>query len=194
MNLYDYRKPTYPIDKFFIERWSPRALSGDPVAHEALMSLFEAARWAPSSYNAQPWHFLYAKRETPHWKTYLDLMIEFNQQWAQHAAVLVVVISRKLFEHNGKPAVTHSFDAGAAWQNLALQAHLRGLVAHGMQGFDYEKAQQVLKIPELFQVEAMIAIGMPGKKENLPEAMQQREVPSVRKALTEIITEGLFPS
>lgn len=167
-------------------------MSGETIQEEELMALFEAARWAPSSYNNQPWRFLYAKRNTEHWEKFLKLMGEFNQGWAKNAAVLVVIISKKTFDHNGKPSATHKFDTGAAWENLALEAETRGLIAHGMEGFDYAKARQVLAVPEDFDVEAMVAIGKKGKKEDLTPDLQKNEVPSDRRALTEIIMEGGF--
>jgi nitroreductase len=151
------------------------------------------ARWAPSSYNNQPWRFLYAMRNTDPWNTFFNLMVEANQMWAKNAAALVVVISKKTFDFNGKPSITHTFDAGAAWQNIALQGSLRGLVVHGMQGFDYDRAKEVLHISDEFRVEAMVAIGKPGKKEDLPDALQEREFPSDRKKLSEIVIEGGFP-
>jgi len=187
-----YRKPDHDIEPILFHRWSPRAMSGEEISEQELMILFEAARWAPSSYNAQPWRFLYARRGTANWDRFFDLMVEFNQGWTKHAAVLMVVVSRKTFESNDQAAPTHSFDAGAAWQNLALQGSTMGLVVHGMQGFDYEKARAVLNIPEHFQVDAMIAVGKPGKREDLPEDLQQREQPSDRKPVAEIVIEGGF--
>lgn len=159
---------------------------------DTIMSLFEAARWAPSSYNNQPWRFIYAKRNTKYWNNLFDLLVESNKVWAKNAALLVVVISNKRFEYNGKLSVTHQYDAGAAWENLALEATSRGLVAHGMQGFDYKKAREDLKIPEDFDVMAMIAIGKRGLKENLPSNLQEKENPNDRKPLNEIIMEGIF--
>jgi nitroreductase len=189
-----YRQPEYDVDSLFVQRWSPRAMSGEEIEDAALMGLFEAAKWAPSSYNNQPWRFLYAKRQTPHWPVFFDLLIEGNQNWAKNAAVLIVIVSKHTLDRDGSPAPTHSFDAGAAWENLALQATIRGFVAHGMQGFDYDKARQVLQIPAGYTVEAMIALGKPGKTEDLPERLRQREVPSGRKKLAEIVFEGGFPS
>ena len=182
-----------PAERCFVRRWSPRALSGEEISEGELLSLFEAARWAPSSYNGQPWRFLYARRGTPAWQTFYDLMVEFNQSWAGEAAALVVIVSRETFEHNGKPARTHSFDAGAAWMSLALQATLSGLVAHGMQGFDYDRAKEVLGVPDGYQVEAMVAIGRPGERDDLPEKMQKTEQPNSRKNVSEIAFEGAFP-
>ena len=188
-----HRKARRPIDPLFLNRWSPRAMSGEEVSEQDLMILFEAARWAPSSYNNQPWRFLYARRNTDNWDLFFNLLGEGNQVWTKEAAVLVVVLSKKTLDHNGKPARTHSFDAGAAWENLALQGSQKGLVIHGMQGFDYDRARQVLNVPDDHQVEAMIAIGRPGKKEDLPERLREREVPSGRKEVAEIAFEGQFP-
>ena len=170
------RKAGYPIDLLFLDRWSPRAMSGEEIAEEELLSLFEAARWAPSSYNNQPWRILYARRNTIHWPLFFDLLVDFNKTWVKKAAALVVFISKTTFDHNGEPSVTHSFDTGAAWQNFALQATLKDLVVHGMEGFDYDKARTVLKIPPDFHVEAMAAIARPGNKQDLPAGLQVPEL------------------
>jgi nitroreductase len=188
----EFRKADYPIDSLFLDRWSPRAMSGEPITEEELSTLFEAARWAPSSYNNQPWRILYARRDTSQWPLFFDLLVEFNQSWAKNAAALVVFISKTTFDHNGEPAATHSFDTGAAWGNLALQGALKGLVVHGMQGFDYDKARTALNIPEGFKVEAMAVIGKPGRAEDLPEKLQQREIPSDRRKLNETVFEGPY--
>jgi nitroreductase len=186
------RKADHPIDNLFLDRWSPRAMSGEAVSQEELMVLFEAARWAPSSYNNQPWRFLYAHRETEHWQTFFDLLVEFNQSWAKNAGVLVLFISKNTFDMNGERSVTHSFDTGAAWENLALQGWSSGLVVHGMQGFDFERARTTLNIPEGFQVEAMAAVGKPGDVSALPEGLKERELPSDRRKLEQTICEGPF--
>ena len=135
-----YREPQYSVGPLFVNRWSPRAMSGEEVPLQEMFSLFEAARWAPSSYNNQPWRFLYARRGSEHWERFLALLVEGNRIWAEKAGVLMVVLSRETFEYNGRPSRTHSFDAGAAWENLALQGTAMGLVVHGMQGFGYKRA------------------------------------------------------
>lgn len=191
LKIQDFRKPEQDVDEIFLNRWSPRAMSGEEIDEADLFSLFEAAKWAPSSNNNQPWRFLYARRNTPHWNTFFSLLAEGNQVWAKNAAALIVVISKKTFDSN-QPARTHSYDTGAAWANLALQGSLNGLVVHGMQGFDYEQAQDLLQIPDTFQVEAMIAVGKYGRKEDLPAYLQEREAPSARKSLSEIAMEGGF--
>lgn len=192
VNPSDFRKPEAKSDEIFINRWSPRAMTGETLPSEELMELFEAAKWAPSAYNEQPWQFLYARRETSHWPLFFDLLVDFNKQWVKDAAVLLVILSKKEFSHNKQPNTTHSFDTGAAWENLALQGSVRNLVVHGMAGFDAANARELLHIPEAFQVEAMAAIGRPAGKEVLPKEMQEREVPSGRKTLAEIIHEGPF--
>jgi nitroreductase len=186
------RTPDHPVDKIFLDRWSPRAMSGEAIPEEAIMSLFEAARWAPSSYNNQPWRILYATRNGAHWQLFFDLLVPGNQVWAKNAGALLLFISKKTFTFNGKPCITHSFDTGAAWENLALQGWLAGYVVHGMQGFDYERACAALSIPDDYHVEAMIAVGLPASPEVLPEQLQAKEGPSDRRKLEETICEGPF--
>src|SRR4029077_14207311 len=171
----EVRKADHEIEAFLLDRWSPRAMSGEEISREELMRLFEAARWAPSSFNAQTWRALFARRGTEHWQTFFDLLVGANKVWAKNAAVLIVFISRKMFEHNDEPSVTHSYDAGAAWENLALQGFRQNLVVHGMEGFDYERARKDLNIPDEFQVEAMAAVGRPGSKELVPEKLRKGE-------------------
>ena len=168
-----------------------RAFSDEPVTNEELMPLFEAARWAPSAYNEQPWRFMYTQKGTKLWQQLLDLMIPFNQSWAKNAPVLVVLTSKTFFDRNGKLSHTNSIDAGAAWMSLALQASLNGVVVHGIGDFDYDKARTILQISPEFKIEIIIAIGKPGNKENLPQELQLREKPNERKQLDEIVEERL---
>ena len=186
------RTADHPIDRLFLDRWSPRAMSGEAVSREELMTLFEAARWAPSSGNAQPWRMLYAHRGTEPWPLFFELLNEGNKLWCHRAGVLVVFLSKAVNERTGKPAVTFSYSTGSAWENFALQGSISGLVVHGMEGFDYARARQVLQVPDDFRVEAMAAVGMPGPKEELPERLQARESPSTRKPLSELVCEGVY--
>ena len=186
------RKADYPILPLILNRWSPRAMSGEELKHDEVMSLFEAARWAPSSYNNQPWRFIYARRNTPHWDKLFNLLIDFNKSWCEKAALLGLICSLSVFEKNKKPSKTHSLDAGAAWENLALETSHRGWVAHGMEGFDYDKAKIDLKIPAEYEVLAMFAVGKKGRKEDLSEELQKKEMPSDRKKLSEFVFEGQF--
>ena len=187
-----HRKPDYPIERIFIRRWSPRALSGEPLSERELLTLFEAARWAPSTYNEQEWRFLYARRETPNWQMFFDLLMDANKAWCKNAAVLVVVLARKTFAQTGKPNPVYLFDTGSAWENLALQATAMGLVAHGMAGFDFEKARKTLRIPDEYAVAAMFALGRPGDPDQLPPELREREKPSSRRPVRESICEGPF--
>jgi nitroreductase len=167
-------------------------MSGEPVDDAALLQLFEAARWAPSSGNAQPWRMLYAHRDTAHWPLFFDLLNEGNRVWCQRAAALVVFLSKRVNDRTGRPAVTYSYSTGSAWQNFALQGTLSGLVVHGMEGFDYDRARVSLQIPDGMRVEAMAAVGRPGRVEDLPERLQARETPSGRRPLGELVCQGVY--
>ena len=186
------RSTTFEINPMILNRWSPRSFMPEEIKDSELFSLFEAARWAPSSSNSQPWRFIYAKRNSKNWNDIFNLLIDFNKQWCANASALVVIVSRKNFENNGKPSITHQFDTGAAWENLALQAVSQGLVTHAMAGFDYEKARKDLAVPDDYEVVAMIAIGKRGPQEKLSPELQAREIPNTRKPLSEIVMDGKF--
>ena len=191
-NALDHRKADQPIDPLFLRRWSPRAMSGEPITDGEMLTLFEAARWAPSTYNEQEWRFLYARRTTPQWPVFFDLLVEGNRVWCERAAMLVVILAHRVFERNGEPNRVHLFDCGNAFENLALQGAAMDLVIHGMQGFDFERARSALGVPEDYAVVAMFAAGRPGDPAQLPEKLRDREVPSGRKPLAELICEGAF--
>ncbi|WNW11230.1 nitroreductase family protein [Pseudomonas sp. DTU_2021_1001937_2_SI_NGA_ILE_001] len=190
------RVTDFEIHPQFTQRWSPRAFSDAPIAQETLLSFIEAARWAPSAYNSQPWRFLYARRGTPSWERYLGLLNEFNRSWAQHASALVVVISKTTFVAPGaseeSPALWHTFDTGSAWGLFALQASLSGWHTHGMAGFDQDLTRRELKIPDEYAIHAVIAVGKAGDKASLPEYLQGREAPSPRRPVKELAAEGDF--
>lgn len=186
------RTADYPIHTLFLKRWSPRAMSGESLGEKQLMTLFEAARWAPSTYNEQEWRYLYATRDSVHWQTFFDLLVEANQVWCDQAAALVLICSRKHLTRNDKPNPVHSFDAGASFENLCLQAAEMGLVAHGMAGFDQDAARKALEVPDGYAIEAMIAIGQAGDPQNLPEELREKESPSTRKPLEQIVVAGKF--
>jgi nitroreductase len=207
LDVKKFRQPEHDINPLILSRWSPRAFSGEPLADEEMLSLFEAAKWAPSSMNQQPWRFIYARRDTPAWPRLFSFLNPGNQAWAERAALLIVVISQKNFiasEANRRASATWpkfaagnanwnaSFDAGAAWENLALEASHRGLITHAIAGFDYDRARSELSIPDDYQIEVMIAAGRQGDKFVLPERYQEREFPSDRKPLNELISEGEF--
>lgn len=187
-----FRTPYHEIENLFLRRWSPRAMTGEKIENEELMRLLEAARWAPSSYNEQPWRLLYARRDTAHWQKFFDLLVEGNQAWCKEAAVLFVIVTKKTFTKNGKDNPVCVFDAGAAWENLALQGATMNLVVHGMAGFDRDKARRDLGVPDDFEVCAMVAVGKPGYAKDLPENLREMEKPSNRKPVTDISMEGGF--
>lgn len=186
------RKPSHPVNPLFVDRWSPRAMTGEEVTEQELMSMFEAARWAPSSFNAQPWRMLYARRNTQHWPVFFDLLYEKNQSWARNAGVLVLFVSNHINETSKKPSITHSLDTGAAWENFALQGALLNLAVHGMQGFDHERARAALQIPDTFTTEMMAVVGRPASPEILPEELRVRETPNDRRQLSQTVCEGPF--
>jgi nitroreductase len=190
------RTADYPIDPLFLERWSPRAFTSAPISERDLLTLLEAARWAPSSFNSQPWRFLYARRDTEPWPQFLGLLSSYNQSWAKNAAALVILVSKTTLLPRGAdkevPSYTHSLDAGAAWANLALQATRSGWAAHGMAGFDVPRTAAELGVPPDYRVEAAIAIGRPGDKSLLPEQLRAREEPSGRLPLSQLVREGRF--
>ncbi len=198
MTTANSRSADHPIEAFFLERWSPRAFTGEPIPDADLHTIFEAARWAPSSFNSQPWRFLYAKRDTPAFAKFLGLLVEFNQSWAKNASVLIIVLSKKTFAPPGKteakPSHSHSFDAGAAWGYLALQAARSGYAAHAMAGFDIPRAAVELNVPDDYRIEAAVAIGRLGDKSILPESIRAREQPNSRNPQSDFVFEGGFPA
>jgi len=190
----DVRPVEHGVDRLFVDRWSPRAMTGESISQEELLTLFEAARWAPSSGNQQPWRALYAHRDTPSWPLFFEVLNPGNKPWCLNAAVLVLFISRMVSEDGSRQIKTHSYDTGSAWASFALQGSVSGLVVHGMQGFNYERAREVLQVPPEYALEAMAAVGRPGRKEDLSESLQAREVPSGRRPVAQSVFEGVFTS
>jgi len=184
----------HPIDDIFLNRWSPRAFTAEEIPEADLFTMLEAARWAPSSFNAQPWRFIYSRRDTPSWLTLLGLLVPFNQSWANDASALVFFVSKRTTRAHGaeedSPSYTHSLDTGAASALFALQANSMGWFVHGMSGFDVERAHDELRVPADYRVEAAFAVGRIAGKEKLPEFLQERETPSGRIPLRELAFEG----
>jgi len=188
------RTADYDIDPIFLARWSPRAFTGEAMPDALLMRLFEAARWAPSASNIQPWRFVYAHRATPAWDPLFDALMDMNQAWVAQASVLAYVLSDRFRRRPDREPTenrSHSFDAGAAWAFLALQAHHLGWAAHGMGGFHVDKAYAALGAAEAdYRIEAAIAIGRPTDAGVLPESYRAREVPSGREPAAGFVFEG----
>ena len=190
---YAQRDEGAAADDQFRLRWSPRAMSGQALSMAEIQMLCEAGRWAPSCFNSQPWRFIYALPDTPQWQPLMDLLMDVNQLWAAKAGALVALVARTHFESNDAPAATHSFDAGSAWMSMALQAQHMGLVAHAMWGFHHDQASAVLNLNDRFATQALIAFGHPASADSLPEPLREREVPSPRKPLSELMFCGGLP-
>jgi nitroreductase len=181
----------FPVHNLIRDRWSPRAFASKSVEPAVLASLFEAARWAPSSNNEQPWAYLVAtKDDTENFAKTVRVLVEFNAAWAKEAAVLMIAVSRLNFQ-NGTPNRNAFYDTGAATALLSVEATARGLAVHQMAGFDHAKAKKVFEIPEECEPIAAIAIGYPGDPNSLPEKLRDREVaPRTRKPLSEFVMSG----
>jgi nitroreductase len=181
----------FPVHDLIRDRWSPRAFSDKPVDREIFASLFEAARWAPSSNNEQPWaYFVATKDNAEDFAKMVSVLVEFNADWAKNAPVLLLAVSRLKFQ-NGNPNRNAFYDTGAATMLLSVEATARGLAVHQMAGFDPAKAKQVFEIPEDCEPIAAIAIGFPGDPNSLSQKLQDREnAPRTRKPLTEFVMSG----
>lgn len=181
-----------PIHELIRTRWSPRAFADKSVAPDVLCSVFEAARWAPSSNNEQPWAYLVATKEDPdNFAKMLGTLVEFNQNWAKHAPVLALSVAHLKSSRDGKPNHVAQHDVGSASAQLTFEANSRGLFVHQMAGFDGNKARQVFGIPEDWQPVAAMAIGYPGEPGSLPQPLRDRELgPRTRKPLSELAMTG----
>ena len=191
MTVQTKRKAAYAIDEAYINRWSPRAFSTKEVEEEKLNAIFEAARWAPSAANWQPWNYIVARKEEDR-ATFLSFINENNVEWCKRAPVLVLAISKKTRNEEGDPNPWHAFDAGTAWGYLSLEAFRQGLITHGMGGFDKEKARELLEVPAEYDINAVVAVGYHDPTTLLSERNQQREVPSDRKPIESFVFEGKF--
>lgn len=183
---------TFPVHDLIRNRWSPRAFADKPVEREVLASLFEAARWAPSSNNEQPWAYIVATRDdSENFAKMLSVLVEFNANWAKNAPVLLLAVSALKFHGNGTPNRNAFYDTGAACALLTVEATARGLFVHQMAGFDSAKAKQVFEIPADCEPIAAIALGYPGDPESLPQKLRDRELAQrTRKPLTEFVMSG----
>jgi nitroreductase len=181
-----------PVQELIGKRWSPRAFSSREVTPEQVASLLEAARWAPSAYNEQPWRFIVASKSDP--ETYdklLGSLLELNQLWARNAPILILILARKTFTHNGTPNLYALHDAGMAAANLALEATALGLNVHFMAGFNHAVAREAFQIPGDYELGTVVAVGYTGDPETLPEKFRQAELaPRTRKPLAELVYAG----
>lgn len=182
------------IHDLISHRWSPRAFENRAVEPEKLRALFEAARWAASSYNAQPWYYIVGTKDDPaDYQRVLDCFVEFNQGWAKSAPVVGLSVAQLKFGHNNEPN-SHAFhDVGQASATLQIQAEALGLSVHQMAGILPDKAQEIFKIPEGFGVVAGFAIGYEGDPKTLPDGLREKEVaPRERKALDSFVFSGAW--
>ncbi len=186
--------PAHPVHDLIATRYSPRAFSDRAVSQEDVRSLLEAARWAPSCFNEQPWRYLLAMKSQPdEFARMLSCLVEFNQSWAKEASVLLLAVASTQFERNQKPNRHAWHDVGAASGSLSLQATALGLQAHQMAGFDADRARAEFAIPEEFEPVAAIAIGYPGSADSLPEDLRERELAArERKPLSELVFSGAW--
>jgi nitroreductase len=193
----DRSAPTdHPIDALLARRWSPRAFADRPVDAASLRQMFEAARWAPSSYNDQPWFYLVAARENPEeFRRMLDCLVEFNQGWAKAAPVLAISVARTTFQRNGAPNLHAQHDVGAASSFLALEATSLGLAVHQMAGFNAERARKTYNIPAGYEPMAAMAIGYPGDPDSLSEKHRATETgPRARRPISDFVYSGAWGS
>jgi nitroreductase len=189
------RIAAHSIEPFILHRWSPRAMNNEAIPREELLRLFEAARWAPSWGNSQPWRFVLTVRDTPAFTKLFDTLDPGNQEWCVRAAALVLVCSTKVSKRPGKPdkpLPTHAFDTGAAWMALALQARAMNLVVHGMGGFDPPKARAVCNVPDDVDIHCVVAIGKPGDPALLSEKNRASEKENDRDPLEQHVVDGTF--
>ena len=191
----DKPAPTdHPIHDLLMERWSPRSFADRPVEDNVLLSLFEAARWAPSSFNEQPWVFFVARRsEQEEWHKALECLVPGNQKWAEGAPVLVLTAIRTNHEKNGNANRVALHDLGLAVGNLVVEATNRDLVVHQMEGIDLQKVRDAYKLPDHYAPQTGIAIGYPGPPTRLEEDLRKKELAErKRKPLTEFVFSTEF--
>jgi nitroreductase len=179
------RDAAHDVDKTIAQRWSPRAFKKAAIAEQDIQTLFEAARWAPSCFNAQPWIFYVSTDQS--FDKYLSLLVEGNQVWAKNASLICFVVVKKTFEHNNKPNSYAEFDAGAAWMAMALQARQMGLYTHGMGGIEHQQVADYLELDNDHKVVCGIAIGIADTPDTLPRDIAAKEKPSARKPLTQVL-------
>ena len=193
MSIDPHAIPVNPnVHELIRSRWSPRAFLDKDVSAEDLGLVLDAARWAASSFNEQPWRFIVATKHDPEsYQKLLGLLLPFNQAWAKAAPVLILTVAKKTFSHNQQPNRYAQHDAGAALANLFLQATALGLHGHGMAGFDQNRARTELNIPDDYEPAAFTVLGYAGSPDSLPEGLKERETaPRQRKPLSDLTFAG----
>ena len=185
---------SYPIHDLLQRRWSPRAFSQKPVDTQTLTRLFEAARWAPSWRNQQPWYFIIATKDNPdEHRRLFDCLTPANQRWAGHAPVLIVAVAKRCFDHNDQPNPTALYDTGQAVAHLSLEAMAHNLYVHQMGGVSLDRVREIYAIPEAYQPVVALAIGYLGQAEMLPEDLREREMAGrTRRPLSQTVFQGTW--
>jgi nitroreductase len=181
-------KIDYPVSELIAKRWSARAFSTRHVEKSKLLSVLEAARWAPSSRNEQPWRYIVFTNDNPEMLKKAQSVLKGINDYAKRAPILICAITKKTYSENGGPNRLHFHDLGAANENMFLEAFNQGLIMHEMGGFDVEKAREIFKVPEDYKVGIMIAIGYQDTYHVLPDRLREKAfAPRVRKSLSEIV-------
>ncbi|MCW2317048.1 Nitroreductase [Rhodoblastus acidophilus] len=187
-----------PVSALFLHRWSARAMTGEPIPENVLFALLEAARYAPSAYNSQPWRFVYARKGEAGFDALVAALSENNRPWAREASALIVAASKAEFTPPGHESPVSlgsaSFDTGAAWASLAFQAALLGWSTRAMAGFDRDKARAAVKAPDSLKLEVIVAVGRRGDAARLPPEKQALEKPNARRDLSRTAFAGAFPA
>lgn len=185
------RNVKYNVLKEIENRWSPRAFSTEKISLDDIYGVLEAARLAPSCYNEQPWRYIVAYEEED-LKVMRELIDKNNKVWADKAPVLIMFLSKRRFKYNSRENYWHMFDVGASWGYLTIEAERRGLITRGIGGFNMSRARKVLRIPYNYEIVTVAALGKQGDRNSLPEDLREKEVPSERKSLSEILHIGSF--
>ena len=184
------RVADHPVADVFLDRWSPRAFTGERISDELLGSIFEAVRWTPSSNNSQPWRIIYGHRGTAAFDKLLGVVSERNQRWAKDGSVLLALLSKRTLQ--GAPARNHSFDAGAAWAHMSIQATHAGWATHAIGGFNEPAAREAFGVSDDYNIDVCIVLGRRGDAAGLPEDLRGRELPSQRNKIASFVSEGTF--
>ena len=190
LDVAKHRDGSKIVDQQFVNRWSPRSMSGQALSKDQMAGLVEAARWSPSCFNLQPWRFIYSLKDDDYWEKFLGLLIDVNRLWVERAGAIVILLSIDRPSESEDLSPTAAFDTGSAWMSLALQAQTMGLVSHAMWGFHHEAVAEVINMPSNMSARAMIAIGYPGDPADLPEKYRDREFPSSREPLESLMFQG----
>ena len=184
------RTADHPVADVFLDRWSPRAFTGERISDDLLATFFEAMRWTPSSNNSQPWRIIYGHRGTAAFDKLLGVVSERNQRWARNGSVLLALLSKRTLQ--GAPARNHSFDAGAAWAHLSLQATHAGWATHAIGGFNESAAREAFGVSDDYNIDVCVVIGRRADPADLPDDLKARELPSQRNKVASFVSEGSF--